>query len=346
MDSPANRGPEADCRKTMLTVLLFMTGLMTLPGDTTAFKKHEIVWVYLTENILNNSDFGVRGGLYSEGVSLSCFVGVGTHLEDLRNYTLFKNIKKPMDFTDIYNWGSVVTKIETGMFSLKLAGITSPRDCVVFSGCTRDCVDLTERSLMRCDSFSLVLYAMGHLKLPTWWFLLCGKTAYSFVPANSAGGPCTIGRVTVHMSQKATLKHGVKTKRQISSLLTCGDRVHLWRAAECASMAIFVTPVMIGFLNAELEYLACTTSRTLDTTSHATGAVRQELSQVRKATGELQVMVDYLLLRQSHGCEQFKRNSHFDQLDSAQLINKKSKIINEIVSKIKESDSYFLTPKL
>lgn len=243
-----------------------------------------------------------------------------------------------MDFSDIYNWGPVVTKIETGMFSLKLAGITSPRDCVVFSGCTRDCVDHTESSLVRCGSFSLMLYAVGHLKLPTGWFLLCGKTAYSFVPANSAGGPCTIGRVTVHMSQKATLKHRVKTKREISSLLTCGDRVHLWRAAEYASMTIFVTPEMTGFLNAELEYLACTTSRALDTTSHATGAVRQELSQVRKASGELQAMVDYLLLRQSHGCEQFKGNSHFDQLDSAQLINKKANIINEIISKMKKGE--------
>lgn len=88
-------------------------------------------------------------------------------------------------------------------------------------------------------------------------------------------------------------------------LPVCGNRVHLWRAAEYASMTIFVTPEMIGFLNAELEDLACTTSRVLDTTSHVTGAVRQELSQVRKASGELQAMVDYLLLRQSHGCEQF-----------------------------------------
>lgn len=337
MDSQANRG-QVDSKKTMLTVLLLMTGLLSLRGDTTAFKKDDIVWVYLAENILNTSNFGLRGGLYFEEVSTACLMGVGTHLEDLRNYTLFKNINKPMDFPDLYNWGSVVTKVETGMFTLKLAGITSPRDCVVFWGCTRDCVDLTESTLMRCDSFSPMLYAVGHLKLPTGWFLLCGKTAYSFVPANSAGGPCTIGRVTTLMSQKASLKHRVKTKREISSLLTCGDKVHLWRAAKYASMTIFVTPGMVGFLNAELEYLACTTGRALNTTSHATGAVRQELNKVRRPTGEKQAMVDYLLLRQSHGCKQFKENSHFDQLDNAQLIDKKANIINEIISNIKKGE--------
>lgn len=338
MGTQTNKGLEMDCRKTMLTGLLLMTGLLTLRGDITAFQQDEIVWAYLPENILNASDFCLRGGSYVEEVSAACLMGVGAHLEDLRSYTLFQNINKPMTFSDIYNWGSVVTKREMGMFTLKLAGISSPKGCVVFSGCRRDCVDLTESTLMRCDSFSPVLYGVGHLKLPTGWFLLCGKTAYSFVPANSTGGPCSIGRVTVHTSQKATLMHGVKTKRDTSSPLTCDDKVHLWRAAEYASVTIFVTPMMVGFLTAELEYLACTTTRAFDTTSHAPGTVRQELRQVWGATGGTQAVVDYLLLRQTHGCEQFRGNCHFNQLDSAQLINKKANIINEIISNIKKGE--------
>lgn len=115
---------------------------------------------------------------------------------------------------------------------------------------------------------------------------------------------------------------GVKTKRDLFSLLTSDDNVHLRRIAS-ASMTVLMTPMTVGFLNMELEYLAHTTTRALDTTSHATGTVRQELSHVGEATGEKQAEVDCLLLRQAHGCEQFKGNCHFNQLDNSQLINKK-----------------------
>lgn len=125
---------------------------------------------------------------------------------------------------------------------------------------------------------------------------------------------------------------GVKAKRDLSSLLTYDDKVHGWRS-ECASLTVLMRNWG--------EYLAHATTRALDTTSHGTGTVRQELSHVWEAweaIGEKQAEEDCLLLRQAHGCEQFKGSCHFNQLDNAQSVNKKASIINEIISNIRKGE--------
>ena len=55
---------------------------------------------------------------------------------------------------------------------------------------------------MNCNTPSKVSYAFGHVGLPAGWFLLCGRTVCSYLPANNARGQCFLGRLTVFLSQK------------------------------------------------------------------------------------------------------------------------------------------------
>ena len=74
----------------------------------------------------------------------------------------------------------------------------------------------------------------------------------------------------------------------------------------------------------------------MDATSQAISAISQELGQIREALLENRVAVDYLLLRQNHGCEEFKGLWCFNLTDSSQLIEHKVKQVNDAVSNIKQ----------
>ena len=58
-------------------------------------------------------------------------------MESLRNYTAFEHIEKRMTYSDIYNWGPVVTIKDREMFSLKVANVAPARECATFVNCTK-----------------------------------------------------------------------------------------------------------------------------------------------------------------------------------------------------------------
>ena len=74
----------------------------------------------------------------------------------------------------------------------------------------------------------------------------------------------------------------------------------------------------------------------MDATSQAISAISQELGQIREAVLENRAAVDYLLLRQNHGCEEFKGLCCFNLTDSSQLIEHKVKQVNDAVSNVKQ----------
>ena len=63
-------------------------------------------------------------------------IGICTPLERLRNYTVFEHIKK-MTYSDIYNWGPVVTIKDREMFSFKISNVAPARVCATFVNCTK-----------------------------------------------------------------------------------------------------------------------------------------------------------------------------------------------------------------
>ena len=82
--------------------------------------------------------------------------------------------------------------------------------------------------------------------------------------------------------------------------------------------------------------------KALNATSQAIHAIGEELGQVREAVLEHRAAIDYLLLRSNHGCEEFKGLCCFNLTDNSQLIEGKVKQINNIISNIKEKESFGL----
>ncbi|KAF6081840.1 hypothetical protein HJG60_008846 [Phyllostomus discolor] len=179
------------------------------------------------------------------------------------------------------------------MFSLKVANVAPARECVIFVNCTKNCLVLSAGVKMNCITTTNVSYAYAHVKLPTGWFLIYGMTVYSYVPANSSGEPCSLGRLMVFMPQKP---HLTQVRRDVSLTPDCISDLHLFSPAEYVSLTIFVMPTIVTHLNIEISRLACAVVKALNATSQAISAISQELEQVRKVVLDNCAAVDCLLV--------------------------------------------------
>ena len=91
-----------------------------------------------------------------------------------------------------------------------------------------------------------VFYAFSDIKLPVGWFLICGRTIYSYVPANSSGGPCSLGRLMVFMPQKP---HLTPVRQDLSLTPDCISDLRLFSPAEYVSLTVFIMSAMVTYLN-------------------------------------------------------------------------------------------------
>lgn len=78
-------------------------------------------------------------------------------------------------------------------------------------------------------------------------------------------------------------------------------------------LTISVMPVL------EISRLICAMIKALNATSQAISVIGQELGQVKEAVLEYGTTIDYLLLRHSDGCEEFKGFYCFNLTDNSQL---------------------------
>ena len=338
MDRRISRRPENHLSKTEIYILFITLCLTSCHGELIPFRRDENIWVYLAKNVLNLSDFCLAGGTYIEQTFTSSLVGVCTPLESLRNYTLFKYINKSISYTDIYNWGHTVTLKDREIFSLKVTNVPPAGECVTFVNCAQNCFMVSADTKMNCSTITSVSYASGHVKLPAGWFLICGRTVYSYVPANSFGGPCCLGRLTVFMPQKP---HLTRARQELSLAPDCESDSYLFSPAEYISLTVFGMPITVTSLNVEISRLACAMVKSLSATSEAISAISQELGQFKEAVLENRTAIDYLLLRHNHGCEEFKGLCCFNMTDNSQLIEHKVKQVNETVSKINPRQKFF-----
>ena len=91
-----------------------------------------------------------------------------------------------------------------------------------------------------------ISYAYAHVKFPTGWFLICGMTVYSYVPANNSEGPCSLGRLTVFMPQKP---HLTWVRLDLSLTPDCNSDLRLFSPAEYVSLTVFIMSAMVTYLN-------------------------------------------------------------------------------------------------
>lgn len=340
VDSRTRGGPKS-CPPEIAIVLILVLHL-TFPASAEIYplKRDENIWVYLARNVLNVSDFCLSGGIYVKQTFMSCLIGVGTPIANIQNYTHLIHIRKEITYWDLYALGPSVQEKDKDMFSLKIAAVAPSGECLYFTGCTSYCLSLFHNYNMNCSDNSSISYGSGHTRLPAGWFLICGLTVYSYIPANSKGGPCSLGRLAVFLPQK---HHTTRVRQDLSTSLTpdCNDNLHLRSPAEYVSLTIFVMSVMVTSPSVEIGRVACSMVKALNTTSRAISAINQELRQVGQAVLENRAALDYLLLRHNHGCEEFKGLCCFNLSDNPQLLEQNIQQVKETISKVKQREGFF-----
>lgn len=335
VDRESQRGPKSCPPKTALVLIL--VSLLTIPAsvEIIPLKRDENIWVYLARNVLNVSDFCLSGGISVKQTFASGLIGIGTPIANIKNYTHFRHFRKEITYWDLYAVGPSVQQKDKDMFSLKIAAVVPSGECLYFTGCTRYCLSLFHDYNMSCSDNSSISYGSGHTRLPAGWFLICGLTVYTYIPANSTGGPCSLGRLTVLTPQK----HPVTRAEQYLSMTlpaACNDNLHLWSPAEYVSFTVFVTSVMVTPPHVEKGRLACSIIKALNTTARAVSAKNLELGQVGEAVLEHRAALDYILLSRHHrGCDHFQGLCCFNLSDGSQLTEQNTQQVNETISKAK-----------
>lgn len=298
------------------------------------------VWEYLAKEVLNTTDFCLAGGRSVKDILTTCLMGVAVAPKTITNNTRFREHPLTASYYNIFRWGASTYIKDNSMYTLQVAAVTQAATCFTLIGChtprISSCYNLTNTELA-CNSTIAITFSYGYIKLPTGWFLLCGLKAYSYLPANSTGGPCTLGRLTMLMPSLQ--------RRQRRSFQTlppdCDSKTSLLTKAEYIALAVSLVgvPGLAARNSRSINSLACTLAKSLNTTSHALDALNKELRQVREATLENRAAIDYLLLRHNHGCEEFRGLCCFNLSDQSGLIERDIKNLKELAQNIGHNQS-------
>ncbi|XP_059589230.1 syncytin-2-like [Alligator mississippiensis] len=311
------------------------------------FEKSQNVWVHLAKDVLNVTHFCLVGGISVDDIFTSCLIGVPTPMEALQNQTWFtsRGIGGPINYTNNSMWGTITTEKNASTFEIDLLTVTSPGNtsCANFVNCTQACKSLTkETKIFNCSDMTNVSCNYVHVILPRGWFLLCGKTAYSYIPANATGGPCALGRLTVWLPGMPKISS--KRHRRGSKVLdkSCDSDINLLSEAEVVSLAVFLVgvPGLVVDAERQLGKVACALAKGLNTTSQALAALNIEMKELRGATLQNRAAIDHLLLRHNHGCEEFEGMCCFNLTDNSELIESKVQKLKKVLSYIKQGERF------
>lgn len=87
-----------------------------------------------------------------------------------------------------------------------------------------------------------------------------------------------------------------------------------------------------------IKRIACALVKDINYTLQALSAIGTEMNQIREATLENRVAIDYLLLRHNHGCEEFKEICYFNLSDNSQFVEKKIQQLQDLASEFKDQE--------
>lgn len=351
------------------------------PQELPLWNPEANLWEQLATKVVNTSTFCLQSGKSVTDVFTSCLVGVPTPLDTLRNYTFQYSTKLPDGNTisweisneacpqetvllptgetlcwsshlstsysniNFENLGPNSNQLDRKMIKVRFGNSFPAESCVRFVNCTRSCRNLSKSvPHLSCNSTSDVNSSLVHTKLPSGWFLLCGRMAYTYIPANSTGGPCSVGRLVPNINKPEDQdKQDKRVKRSAHQLdEACESEVTLFSPAEISAAAFLAPGVGVGMSYQTMKRLACALVKNINYTSRALSAIEEELGQLRQATLENRAVIDYLLLRYNHGCEEFQGMCCFNLTDKSEIVEGKIKRIHDLTTGIKGKNSISL----
>nr|QLI47669.1 MAG: envelope polyprotein [Retroviridae sp.] len=184
--------------------------------------------------------------------------------------------------------------------------------------------------------------------LPPGIFLICGDRAWQGIPANSHGGPCYLGRLTLfapdlHSQELRNITRQWKrrTRRSLKTLGSdCNDQVELWGPAERFFSAALVPGVAVAHAMASLGKLACWAVKQANVTTQILTEMAQDLDSMRHAVLQNRAAIDFLLLAQGHGCEELEGMCCFNLSDHGESIQEQLKWLRDHTKKIVVQDNW------
>ncbi|XP_035752615.1 uncharacterized protein LOC118452534 [Egretta garzetta] len=336
----------------------------------------ENLWEELATKVVNTSNFCLHSSNSVSKVFTSCLVGVPTPLRTLKHYQFQYNGTSPTGETiqwevsnttclqhqtrlptgEILCWaiardnlqynettvealGKVSQEFNRKMFKVRIGNSFPAESCIKFVNCSKNCLNLSRsKPILHCNQTYDMSTDYKHTILPQGWFLLCGRMAYTYIPANCTGGPCSLGRLVPRLYRPADImRQERRSRRSIHSLgEECDAEVTLFSPEEISAAAFLAPGAGVAMNYNVMKRLACALVKNINYTSQALSVIQEELSQIRQAALENRAAIDYLLLRHNHGCKEFKGMCCFNLTGNLELIESKTQNLKQSAHGIKE----------
>ena len=185
------------------------------------------------------------------------------------------------------------------------------------------------------------------LALPQGIFLICGDRAWNGIPVKPQGGPCYLGKLTIfHPNATALMKLANTTSRPKRSLhdLDCSNigPPKFWSELKW----VIVSTVLAGSSTSRALNLAkgigCWAKDEINETSQVLDMLAQDVQSVNHAVLQNRASIDFLLLAQGFGCEEFEGMCCMNLSDHSESIHKKIRDIQNKLHDLKEEEGFGL----
>ena len=184
------------------------------------------------------------------------------------------------------------------------------------------------------------------IQLPTGVFLICGDRAWAGIPSKLEGGPCTLGRLTLltpNTSMILQLHRGHARIKRVTHAFTsdCNDNVQFWNPAQTFFGSI-ITGVGTAQALSTLRKLGCWLAKQSNATSRALSELLIDVDSVRHATLQNRAAIDFLLLAQGHGCEDFEGMCCMNLSDHSESIHAQIGKLRDLTEHLQVSSGFGL----
>ncbi|XP_071886621.1 uncharacterized protein [Anas platyrhynchos] len=171
------------------------------------------------------------------------------------------------------------------------------------------------------------------LALPFDVFLICGDRAWQGIPANAIRCPCYLDKLIVFAPSLSQLREITRHKWALLAP-DCNANVELCGVAARAALAILVPGVASAAARNNLEKLVCWAEKQAYATTEILEEMLPDQNSLRHVLLQDQADIDYLLLAQRNGCEDFKGMYCLNVSDHNESIHKSITFLKEHMRKI------------
>lgn len=318
-------------KPTSLPFLLALLALVGLGcGKPTPASPPTNVWESFAQT-LNVSSFCLTQQVSIGDLLGSCLIPVCHDPGDINNDTWFYSSLPQNDslqglgYPGYHNWGRQYQRRPPLAIDLLTPYVASfNTTCARMVNCTKsNCIRLG-RDNFNCSKYVNISYVYKYTELPGGWFWSCPGYTFNYIPANiSHGTPCCLSRLSMILPEKHHFfNHTPRTRRSVELTNDCDDSVALPSKAEYVSLAVSLVgvPGLATRNSRNINGLACSAAKALNSTSQALHLLTKEQSELRHGLLQNRAAIDYLLMLHHYGCEQMEGMCCFNLTDNSKAI--------------------------